>query len=436
MILTDYSAPFNHMLYTCLLRLWVDVVGRGDAEVLLRLPSVAFGLGAVATLLFGLRKPSGPLSEPASWLAAALLAGSPSFLLFAWQIRGYCLSMLLGAAMLAFYFRREKRGAGSGYALCGAASIAVMPTNRLLVAGLGVAHVLSTRPRRLRLSPLLWLAAPLAGFLAYAAVFAGLFAAATTSDWAGSLGHSAFLAGEAAGSFAFAAWLAPFAVLGFTARGKRDAATRPAFVLTALAAPFVLIALSRTVPYSRNLLVIPPGLVRRPRRLRLERGLVRAFPQLDAAKTAGAAACLALGLSSGWVESRALAFDPASKPQDLSRAYYDTCAFRPDLAVAFAKERKKLGRSAAIADDADLLSLVYYARTTNGGPVFFSGHLKPSDYRTLRSRGDVLLIARDQRGADGILETLKAAGKAERLRSFGFFSVYEGPVSPTDALRR
>jgi hypothetical protein len=420
LILTDYTAPFNHLLYTCLLRLWSDLVGRGSPETLLRLPSIVFSIGAVAALLFGLKKPRGPLEPGAAWMAAALLACCPGFLLFSWQLRGYALSMLLSAAALGFYFRLGT-GGGPGYALCGAAAIATLPTNLLLVGTLGLARLFS-RPRP-RLKELLWLASPLIGFVAYSAVMPELLGAATTSTIAGAAGHALGLAKECARMFAFAWPVLPFAAAGIALRGDGTGPARPAFAVLAATAPFAFVAVSSTTPYSRNLLVMLPVWCAVLGAL-VERSL-RASKKLDPAKAA-AVACAALALSGAWSQIRALTPEPDAKPQDLTRAYYDTKAFRPDLAVAFVKERKKLGRNDAVADDGDLMSLIYYARTTGGGPVYYIGHLHPEAYPKLKSRGEVLLIARSDASAEAIVEKLGAKKDAapERLADYGFFSVY------------
>jgi hypothetical protein len=419
LILTDYTAPFNHLLYTCLLRLWSDVVGLGSAEVLLRLPSIAFSLGAAAAMLFGLKKPRGPLEPGAAWLAAALLACCPGFLLFSWQLRGYALSMLLSAAALSFYFRLGA-GGGPGYAACGAAALATLPTNLLLVGTLGLAR-LFVRPRP-RLKELFWLASPLAGFLIYAAVMPELFGAATTAAGYGAVGHTLILAKECLALFAFAWPVLPFASAGLVLKGERTPLSSPAFFVVTAIAPFAFIALSTTTPYSRNLLVMLPVWCAVLGALS-ERGL-RGMSRLEPAKAA-AAACAALAISGAWFQVRALTPDPVSKPQSLTRAYYDTPAFRPDLAVALVKERKKLGRNDAVADDGDLMSLIYYARTTGGGPVYYIGHLHPEAYPKLKERGEVLLIARSDASAESMVEKLGAKKTVpERLASYGFFSVY------------
>ncbi len=127
-IVTDYSAPNNHVFYSLLL--WpVHLVSTSNFA--LRFPSLAF---AAATLWLTFRAGLRLGSEKVGALATLLLGLNQMFLIHAIQVRGYGLSMLLFVWLvnlaipdrLAFSMARRLQ-----IILVGAAFLYVMPTNLL-----------------------------------------------------------------------------------------------------------------------------------------------------------------------------------------------------------------------------------------------------------------------------------------------------------------
>jgi len=138
-IVADYSAPNNHVLYS--LVLWV-VQEFSSAEFALRLPSLAFSIGALA------------MTFRAAWhlgnrtlavLATLLLGLNQMFLIHAIQVRGYALSMFLFAWLVNLAIPLEggtriSRLLQVGFV--GAAFLYVMPTNLLFFAPLAGAALI------------------------------------------------------------------------------------------------------------------------------------------------------------------------------------------------------------------------------------------------------------------------------------------------------
>lgn len=127
-IVTDYSAPNNHVFYSLLL--WpVHLVSTSNFA--LRLPSLAF---AAATLWLTFRAGCRLGNEKVGALATLLLGLNQMFLIHAMQVRGYGLSMLLFVWLvnlaipdrLALSMARRLQ-----IILVGAAFLYVMPTNLL-----------------------------------------------------------------------------------------------------------------------------------------------------------------------------------------------------------------------------------------------------------------------------------------------------------------
>lgn len=132
-IVTDYSAPNNHVLYT--LVVWV-VQEFSTTNFALRLPSLAFSVGTLAmTFRAGWR-----LGDQTLAILATLCLGlNQMFLNHAVQVRGYPLAMLL----FAWLVNLAIPGRGDSHkprvfqiALVGAAFLYVMPSDLLFFAPL------------------------------------------------------------------------------------------------------------------------------------------------------------------------------------------------------------------------------------------------------------------------------------------------------------
>ncbi|HXT59374.1 MAG TPA: hypothetical protein VN699_12115, partial [Pirellulales bacterium] len=135
-IVSDYSAPNNHVLYS--LVLWpVHLIS--NSNFALRLPSLAFAVGTLwMTFRAGCRLGDAKLGV----FATMLLGLNQMFLIHAIQVRGYGLSMFLFAWLANLAIAGGSAACPSRLAqiaLAGAAFLYVMPTNLLLFLPLAAA---------------------------------------------------------------------------------------------------------------------------------------------------------------------------------------------------------------------------------------------------------------------------------------------------------
>jgi len=109
-VFRNYEYANNHILFTAITWLWIRLFPAGT-EWLWRLPAVLFYLLAIMTVGAGWRR---WLGKRLAFIAAVSLAVSPVCTAFAWQLRGYSLSMLLAVlaftGMLCFLQGQTRRG--------------------------------------------------------------------------------------------------------------------------------------------------------------------------------------------------------------------------------------------------------------------------------------------------------------------------------------
>jgi len=136
-IVTDYSAPNNHVLYSLLLRPSYLI---SDSDFFLRLPSLAFTAGALAMTFRVARSLHG---LPAAAIATLVLGLNQVFLGHTMQVRGYALSIFLAAwtADLMTAPRDATPRRMAALAVVAAALLYVMPGNALFLAPLIVVAV-------------------------------------------------------------------------------------------------------------------------------------------------------------------------------------------------------------------------------------------------------------------------------------------------------
>lgn len=137
-IVTDYSVPNNHVLYSLLL--WpVHLIS--TSSFVLRLPSFVLA-AATLWLAFQLARRFGGLA--AGVLTIVLLGLNQMFLIYAMQVRGYGLSMFLFTWLFSLALPRDvatRPWRLAAIALVGAAFLYVMPTNLLLLAPLAAINL-------------------------------------------------------------------------------------------------------------------------------------------------------------------------------------------------------------------------------------------------------------------------------------------------------
>ena len=266
-IATDYSAPNNHVFYSLLLRPFYLA---SNSEYVLRLPSLLFAAGTLAMVFRIARRWAG---LPAALLATLFLGLTQMFLIHAMQVRGYGLSMFLGAwlADLAVAERASRWRLGA-IALIGAAFLYVLPTNLLFLVPLAVVAAVWRAVRDGKPSATLqelagWGLACLLAGLAYLPIIDQVRAAGAGRASA-SLVDALLLTGQVL-SAATRDWLPvlPLAALGLIwwIREVRRQPSPPHLVLplltaALLAGPFLLTGLLGVHPFVRNYCPVLPFL--------------------------------------------------------------------------------------------------------------------------------------------------------------------------------
>ncbi|MBQ6474526.1 MAG: glycosyltransferase family 39 protein [Victivallales bacterium] len=136
-VFRNYPIANNHILSTAIYWAWVRILNFAlDAEWLVRLPSILCGAALIALVVCHWRKWVGAQLANAGGL---LLAISPVFTAFAYQIRGYSMSMLLAgiAISAALEWQASHQWPGQLIAcLCSLLMPLVIPSNFLFVIAL------------------------------------------------------------------------------------------------------------------------------------------------------------------------------------------------------------------------------------------------------------------------------------------------------------
>jgi len=134
-VFANYPAANNHVLFSALLWCWFRILDPWVSELLLRLPSALFACGAIVLIVVHWRRWLGGRAAIACGLT---FAASLVFATFAYQLRGYSLSMLLGtmavSGMMDLLDVATRRRGLLACIVAVALLPLVMPTNILLVA--------------------------------------------------------------------------------------------------------------------------------------------------------------------------------------------------------------------------------------------------------------------------------------------------------------
>ena len=131
--LTHLTVPNNHMLYSALIALLAPV----SSEPLYRVLSMLFALGTVWLTLKSVASMIPGAPWRLRWVTAlAIFLAFPPFLVYATQLLGYSMSMLLVAALLALVVphRRPSWGGCVAYGMIGAAALGTLISNALPLA--------------------------------------------------------------------------------------------------------------------------------------------------------------------------------------------------------------------------------------------------------------------------------------------------------------
>lgn len=128
-----YPIPNNHILFSAIGWCWVRICRYNLTETLLRLPAIVFSIATLGVIVAGWRQ---WLGRRLAGIAAIAFAVSPVYSAFAYQFRGYSLTILLAAlgvmATMDMLDGRLKRGTALHAAVALLLPL-VVPTNSLLV---------------------------------------------------------------------------------------------------------------------------------------------------------------------------------------------------------------------------------------------------------------------------------------------------------------
>ncbi len=151
-VFRTYPIANNHILSTALYWIWVRVLNYNlGAEQMVRLPSLLFGAGTIAIVMCHWRK---WLGGRIANIGGLLLAISPVFTAYAYQIRGYSMSIFLATTALSGALELVHGKSKSGFALTCASCLLlplVIPSNILFLPVLCLALFLSSDNLRERL---------------------------------------------------------------------------------------------------------------------------------------------------------------------------------------------------------------------------------------------------------------------------------------------
>jgi len=112
-IFQELRGDFHPPLYHLLIWLWVHLFG--SSEIILRLPSVFFGVATVGVVYLMAKK---FFSEKLSIIAALFLATAPFHIYYSQEARNYALTTLLAALSMYYFIKeRQRKRAPLGYLL-------------------------------------------------------------------------------------------------------------------------------------------------------------------------------------------------------------------------------------------------------------------------------------------------------------------------------
>ena len=172
-VFRSYQIANNHILSNAIEWLWLRMGGGGIsfAEEMVRLPAVAAAVGTLLVTGLSWRR---LLGEQRALTAAALMAASPVFCGFAWQMRGYSLAIFLAAlTVTAAACRLDRPTTRNGIALfCSSLLMPlVMPSAAMLPCA--VALAMACTAYKVARKPRIW-PAVLTGALPFAGAFCGV----------------------------------------------------------------------------------------------------------------------------------------------------------------------------------------------------------------------------------------------------------------------
>jgi hypothetical protein len=261
---TDYHLPNNHVLLSSALSGWWSA---GESVSQIRAPLLVVYILSVLCLAGTVYWRFGALEAAAVLFVFVAGAIVP---IFALQLRAYGPSWLFVVIMLAAMIRLVETGrwtAGIAFSLAGAALLACVPSNALVVAVFafaGLLHLLSTKATCVQKSKVAAVLAlgPLPGLIAYLGIWRHVLAAMRHpfSDW----GRPQLLLEFFGTLLADRVVYLPFVALGIVVLWKeaRRGDTAARFVQSMMTAvvlvPLLFVMLAPAAPFPRNLVPLMP----------------------------------------------------------------------------------------------------------------------------------------------------------------------------------
>ncbi len=145
-VFRTYPIANNHILSTAIYALWVKCLGYDlSSEFLVRLPSILEGIATILIIAVHWRK---WLGVRVAVLGAITFAISPVFTAFAYQVRGYSLSIMLSTAAISGALEcadgKFARGLSISFICCFLLPL-VIPSNALVAPVIAAVILISTR---------------------------------------------------------------------------------------------------------------------------------------------------------------------------------------------------------------------------------------------------------------------------------------------------
>jgi hypothetical protein len=453
-VFRNYPVANNHMLSSAVYWLWIRFIDFNiTAEHLLRMPSMAFGGLAIALVMCHWRL---WLGNRLAILGGLLLAISPVFTAYAYQVRGYALTMALATAAVSGALEIISGRFWAGQAVMVIAMLLlplVIPSNVILapVLTLAVAAVLwrAGRPwREWLLRPLPGVAAAAAGFSYYFTLWDKFLAVSRepggwSSSWlvAGNVALATLAhAGLFAGVLVLGGVLALFrryvwtprpapdpalalALASDTPSGRRPRlAVPPVMTATVLAAGAVLVvaavllaARAGQAPYPRVFLVLLPPVTLAA----LLAG--RAFAPVRHGPF-GLVALLVVANGFVWERAAEAVTDTQLRrgitPNNLVQQYYRGADELRHLATIMA-EQQWLDGAVVLTDEYDFPTFRLYWQLSGGqrGAVMAINRL-PDGFAPPRAPSRLWIIARNQDAAAALYQRVAGGDLADIRQNF------------------
>ncbi len=428
-----YEIPNNHIVYTMVLSLWMDFTQRlgVNYSALLRLPSLLFGLGALA-LVFLVACKRGALNAGSA--IAAFLGISCAFSIYATALRGYMLAFLCVAAAVWLSSWLLRRGGfwrfAAYFALC-LAAVGTIPTDIIALEAVAFASLSLSFRRRFLRHAWLFAAPPLALAAFYLPILPKFIRCMSLSEGWHSTGEAIWNLYAGFG-LAFLPLL-PLCLWGAFLLWRRRPAKRLSLLLAlcVFLIPLAAALLAKMPPFPRVFLPLWPlwlALMARPLDQALQE-LKRKFPSFKPLMALGLLLCVWAAIEmKGREQIRDSLFGEGFR-DDLFMPHYMELSYRPDLAVKKVAELRKENPSLRcfVSFRADHFACILQGNSLElPQELWLCDSPKFGKLSSLPKEEDVLLICAGRADLEAALSRFGREG-AELIQDFGFQQLYSLP---------